>query len=82
VSLDDGRVDGALSRDGQIFGTYLHGIFDGVDSCGALLRWMGLRNLQPMDYASLREQAIDRVADALESHLDLPALLQPLGSTT
>jgi adenosylcobyric acid synthase len=81
LTLDDGRNDGALSRDGQILGTYLHGIFDGVDACGALLRWMGLRDPQTLDYAALREQAIDRVADALESHLDLPALLQPLESS-
>jgi adenosylcobyric acid synthase len=64
-----------LSRDGHILGTYLHGMFDGVDSCSALLQWMGLRNPQPLDYGSRREQAIDRLADALESHLDLPALL-------
>jgi adenosylcobyric acid synthase len=81
LTLDDGRNDGALSRDGQILGTYLHGIFDGVDACGALLRWMGLRDPQTLDYAALREQAINRVADALESHLDLPALLQPLESS-
>jgi adenosylcobyric acid synthase len=80
VTLDDGRVDGALSRDGQILGTYLHGLFEGVDACGALLQWMGLRNPEPLDYAALREQAIDRVADALESHLDLPAVLQTLES--
>jgi len=82
VTLDDGRPDGALSGDGQILGTYLHGMFDGVDSCSALLRWMGVRNPQPLNYASLREQAIDRLADALESHLDLHALLQPLESAT
>jgi cobyric acid synthase len=43
---------------------------------------MGLRNPQPLNYAFVREQAIDRVADALEAHLDLPALLQPLESST
>jgi adenosylcobyric acid synthase len=82
VTLDDGRVDGALSRDGQILGTYLHGLFEGVDACDALLRWLGLSNPEPLDYAALREQAIDRVADALESHLDLPAVLQTLNSST
>jgi adenosylcobyric acid synthase len=76
VSLDDGRVDGALSSDGQILGTYLHGIFDGGDACRALLRWMGLRDPAQQDYASLREQAIDRLADAVESHLDVPGMLK------
>jgi adenosylcobyric acid synthase len=78
VTLDDGRRDGALSSDGQILGTYLHGMFDSLDSCSALLRWMGLRDPQPLDYGCLREQALDRLADALEFHLDLRALMQPL----
>lgn len=43
-----------------------------------MLRWMGIRNPDRLDYASLREQPIDRLADALESHLDLRALLQLL----
>jgi adenosylcobyric acid synthase len=82
VTLDDGRTDGALSRDGQILGTYLHGIFENAQACGALLRWMGLNNPQPLDYASVRECAIDRLADALESHLDLPSLLRSLELST
>ena len=82
ATLDDGRSDGALSGDGHIFGTYVHGLFDGVDSCSAMLRWMGIRNPDRVDYASLREQSIDRLADALESHLDLPALLHSLELAT
>jgi adenosylcobyric acid synthase len=79
VLLDDGRCDGALSADGQIIGTYLHGIFERPESCAALLRWMGLQQPQPLDYAQMREQAIDRIADALQDHLQLPQLLGLLG---
>src|SRR3546814_10955203 len=32
VQLDDGRCDGAQSLDGQIFGTYLHGLFESARS--------------------------------------------------
>jgi cobyric acid synthase len=28
IQLDDGRRDGALSADGQVLATYLHGVFD------------------------------------------------------
>jgi adenosylcobyric acid synthase len=79
VLLDGGRGDGALSADGQIMGTYLHGLFDGVAACTALLRWMGVIDPEPLDYAAIRERAIDRVADAAEAHLDLTRLLAPLG---
>jgi adenosylcobyric acid synthase len=80
IVLDSGRSDGALSTDGQIIGAYLHGLFEHPEACAALLRWMGLADPQPLDYARVREQAIDRVADAVETHLQLPTLLGLLGS--
>jgi adenosylcobyric acid synthase len=78
VILDDGRADGALSADSQILGTYLHGPFDHAAACTALLHWMGLRDARRLDYEALRERAIDRVADAVETHLNLSALLAPM----
>ncbi|MBW8902230.1 MAG: cobyric acid synthase, partial [Massilia sp.] len=40
----DGRPEGACSDDGQVLGTYLHGLFDHADACAALLRWAGLHS--------------------------------------
>ena len=74
VSFDDGRVDGAISDDGAIAGTYAHGIFDRDDSCAALLRWAGLKGARAEDRDLLREREIDRLADALEQSLDLAQL--------
>ncbi|WJW75157.1 cobyric acid synthase [Thiohalobacter sp. IOR34] len=71
VHLDDGRCDGALSEDGQILATYLHGLFEQPAACSALLRWAGLEEAQPLDYHGLREAAIERLADTLEEHLDM-----------
>jgi adenosylcobyric acid synthase len=62
--------DGALSEDGTILGTYLHGLFEAPDACAALLSWAGLREVERLDYAALRESALDRLADAVEQHLD------------
>ncbi|RMN41327.1 adenosylcobyric acid synthase (glutamine-hydrolysing) [Pseudomonas syringae] len=70
VQLDDGRCDGAQSADGQILGTYLHGLFESPAACGALLRWAGLENVQSVDYHALRERDIERLADLVEKHLD------------
>jgi len=67
----DGRADGAISEDGQIVGSYLHGLFDEAASRGAVLRWAGLRQVEEMDYLQLREDAIDQLADELERTLDL-----------
>ena len=70
VLLDDGRSDGALSADGQILGTYLHGLFEAPAACSALLRWAGLQDVQEVDYHGLRERDIERLADLVEQHLD------------
>lgn len=59
VQLADGRCDGAVSADGQILATYLHGLFEGSQSCAALLRWAGLEEVQVIDYEALRERDIE-----------------------
>lgn len=74
VRLDDGRHDGARSVDGQILGTYLHGLFETPAACSALLRWAGLADVQEVDYHALRERDIERLADLVEQHLDTDLL--------
>jgi adenosylcobyric acid synthase len=75
--LDDGTADGALSADGQIMATYLHGLFDETAACTALLRWAGLTAPLEIDHAARREQALDRLADTIESDCDLDRMLSP-----
>ncbi len=77
--LDDGRSDGALSGDGQILGSYLHGLFDQPQALTALLAWAGLRDAATVDVHALREASIERLADAVENHLDHAALLRLIG---
>ena len=68
--LEDG-AEGAISPDGQILGTYLHGLFDHPEACAALLAWAGLNNQEAVfDYRRLREEGLDRLADTLEADLD------------
>ncbi|MDD0982797.1 cobyric acid synthase [Pseudomonas shahriarae] len=79
VRLDDGRSDGACSDDGQILGTYLHGLFETPAACSAVLRWAGLQDVQEVDYHGLRERDIERLADLVEQHLDTRLLRQLCG---
>ncbi|MFL1387662.1 cobyric acid synthase [Pseudomonas tritici] len=79
VILDDGRSDGAQSADGQILGTYLHGLFETPAACSALLRWAGLQDVQEVDYHALRERDIERLADLVENHLDTELLRKLCG---
>lgn len=79
VRLSDGRRDGAVSADGQIMGTYLHGLFEAPASSAALLRWAGLADVQQVDYHALREADIERLADLVERHLDTQRLRELCG---
>ena len=65
-----GRGEGAHSADGQILGTYLHGLFDTPQACDALLRWAGLHSTHTVDTSALREASLERIADAAQPLLD------------
>ena len=65
------EFDGAISEDNRIIGTYLHGIFEGKESCAALLEWAGLREVSTLDYANYRDRMLNKLADAVETHIDL-----------
>ena len=66
---------------GQVFGTYLHGLFDTGELTAALARWLLSRKGldpsaagTPTDRNTYRQQQYDRLAEALEQHLDLTAV--------
>ncbi len=74
IELDD-RGDGAVSEDGQVMGTYLHGLFDKPDACRALLARCGLAaGGAEVDYPAHRQRELDRLADMLEDQLDMGVL--------
>ena len=68
--------DGAISEDGQILGTYYHGLFDSPEACHALLQWAGLNEPQTLDYFQLKEAQIDRLADTIEQHLEMQSIME------
>ncbi len=71
----EGRPEGAVSADGRVMGSYLHGLFDSAEACAALLARCGLAEEgAAVDLAAHREAELDRLADALEQHLDIAAI--------
>jgi len=76
----DSRADGALSEDGQILATYLHGLFDTPDACQALLRWAGLDDAPRADYDARRLASIETLADAVTEHVRLDVLWRNVAS--
>ena len=70
-----GGPDGAASADGRIEGTYVHGLFSGDEF---RVRWLeGIRagTASAFAYEPAVDQALDDLADGLESALDVDAML-------
>lgn len=65
--------DGAVSPDGRVMGSYLHGLFSDDAFRAACLARLGAAS-QPGFEAGV-EAALDDLADHLETHLDVTALL-------
>ena len=64
-------VDGAISECNQVFGTYLHGVFDSPKALELICEWSGADYIKAIDRDQQQENAIDRIADAVEKHIDL-----------
>ncbi len=68
------RVDGAISDDEQIIGTYLHGLFEQTESWQSVLQWAGLKDAEAVDYFDRREKDINRLADTIEAHINIESI--------
>ena len=71
--LADGSADGAVSADGRVIGTYVHGLFaDDRQRAAWLTRFKGTATVA---HATLVERTLDALAEHLAAHLDLDRLL-------
>lgn len=71
----DGRMDGAASPDRRVMGSYMHGLFTADGFRAAYLTGLG-GTAGNAGYDDTVEQTLDALADHLERHLDLDALLK------
>jgi len=69
-------LDGAVSCDGRVFGTYLHGIFDNAGFRSAFLNKLRrAKGLDERPAAEVQDDPFDLLAAHLEKHLDMERLL-------
>jgi adenosylcobyric acid synthase len=71
----DGRVDGAVSGNGLVRGTYVHGLFADDAQRGALLGWIGA-GPSGVGYEGEVERVLDRLGGHLADSVDLDALVR------
>ena len=71
----DGRLDGAMSADGRVRATYVHGLFADDSQRAAQLSWFGAR-AGTLCYEAEVDRVLDALADHLAADVDLDRLLK------
>lgn len=74
MRLNDGRAEGAVSADGLVCGTYVHGLFTSDSFRAAFLASLGASS--GLAYASSIDRILDDLAAHLESVLDIEVMLE------
>ncbi|TCL73878.1 cobyric acid synthase [Rhizobium sp. BK251] len=77
-AIIDGRPDGAISADGMVIGTYLHGLFTSDAYRSKLLASFGI-SAEGTSYRQSVDTALDEIAGELETVLDRDWLNRLLG---
>lgn len=78
------QIDGVRNEDGNVFGTYIHGIFDRADFTAGLIN--NLRKRKGLDaiidasqqFKDHKEAQYDKLADMLRKNLDMDAIFRIL----
>ena len=70
----EGTPEGAVSTDGRVQGSYLHGLFASDTFRNAYLARLGI-STSGEPYRAKVESALDALADHIETHLDVSGLL-------
>ncbi len=71
-----GRPDGAMSVDGRVAGTYLHGLFAEDTFRQRFLASLGASGSPSLSYNTTVAETLDALADHLEAHMEIDALLE------
>lgn len=76
-------LDGAINLRGNVMGTYIHGILDGVEFREYIVNTLRMKkSMEPKKskvYESLREKELDKLADIVRNSIDMDAIYEILG---
>lgn len=74
--------DGAINSEGNIMGTYLHGVFDGVNFrehvVNVLREQKGIPMKKSLPYENVRERELDKLADLVRKSINMDAIYKIL----
>jgi len=75
IRFIDGRLDGAISGDGRVAGTYLHGLFNDDRQRAAWIERLG-GSASELSHDAQVDAALDALAQHLEAHVEIDMLLK------
>jgi adenosylcobyric acid synthase len=82
LKLND-RLDGCMNREGTVYGTYLHGLFDMDSFRHGLLTAIRTKKVMEqqdiMNFAGLKEEAYDHLAKLVKQNLDMDKIKAIVG---
>lgn len=86
------QIDGETKPDGaycnNVYGTYIHGIFDKNNTAERLIHCLAkekkvdIGEMTTMDYVQYKETQYDDLADTLRKHLDMPKIYEILNASS
>ncbi|KOR24781.1 cobyric acid synthase [Clostridium sp. FAM 1755] len=75
--------DGAINAKGNVMGTYIHGVFDGVAFREKIINELrvkkGLNKKKSEVYEHMREKELDKLADTVRQSLDMEKIYSIIG---
>jgi len=85
----ENETDGAISESGNVFGTYLHGLFDSGAFRKKFLEYVSEKkgmalnpDIERPDFWRVKEENYDRLADHFERYTRVDEILQVMGLDT
>ncbi len=75
--------DGAINETKNVMGSYIHGIFDGIDFrqhiVNTLRKSKGIEKKASIKYENVREKELDKLADIVRNSLDINKIYEIMG---
>lgn len=77
IKLESGETDGYINKEGSVFGSYLHGIFDSPEFAQNFVKLISkkkgidITEFKNFDLKEYKEEQYNKLADTLRSSLDI-----------
>ncbi|RKD30585.1 cobyric acid synthase CobQ [Thermohalobacter berrensis] len=84
IELENGRLDGAINSKGNVFGTYLHGIFENDSFRNSIINTLRAKKgieikESNLSYRELKEKEYEKLARIVKENIDINKIKKIMG---